>query len=188
MVVNSKQIQDHEWTLFLDRDGVINRRLPGSYVQNSSEFAFLEGALSSIKIFSEIFQRIIIVTNQQGVGKGIMTVEQLHKVHYHMIDNIEAHGGRIDNSYFCPSLVSTKPNCRKPSSNMAIWAQSDFPDIDFAKSIMIGDMPSDIEFGNSLKMITFHVNGDSKVDCDDADYHFKDLHEICSYLLNNKIN
>ena len=83
------------WTLFLDRDGVINKRIFGGYVTSKSEFDFVPGALESIKYFTSIFGRIIVVTNQQGVGKGIMTENQLISVHDYMESEVIKNGGHI---------------------------------------------------------------------------------------------
>lgn len=148
---------DYTWTLFLDRDGVINQKLSG-YVTSPSEFVFLHRAIESIVTLSDIFRTIIIVTNQQGIGKGLMTHDDLHSIHSHMLRNITLAGGRIDNIYYCPHLAQEEPLCRKPNPGMAIQAKTDFPDIDFKKSIMIGDSESDISFGNLLNMTTVRLN------------------------------
>ncbi|MEZ5045188.1 MAG: HAD family hydrolase [Saprospiraceae bacterium] len=149
-------------TLFLDRDGVINRRPPGDYVQSWSAFHFLPGVLEAIKQFSLLFDRIIIVTNQQGIGKGMMSTDQLTAIHQQMQQAIASEGGRIDAIYFCPDLSSKVGNCRKPNPAMALQAQQDFPEIDFQQSIMVGDSISDLQFGQSLGMKTVLVQ--SKAD------------------------
>lgn len=148
---------DNNWTIFLDRDGVINERIPDSYVKNREELRFLPGAIDAIKKLSGHFQRIIIVTNQQGIGKGILTQEQADEVNTFMVSEIEKHGGRIDKIYVCPDLAKTDPNCRKPDTRMAMLAQQDFPEIDFHRSIMIGDSISDMLFGMNLGMKTILI-------------------------------
>ena len=148
---------DKSWTLFLDRDGVINVRLIDDYVKNIGEFEFLPGVLDAFKIFAEKFGRIIIVTNQQGVGKGIMTMHDVDEVHAFMEKEIENRKGRIDAIYVCPQLKTDPNNFRKPSPKMAFMAQHDFPEIDFEKSIMIGDSGSDIEFGKNAGMNTILI-------------------------------
>lgn len=153
---------DGGWTLFLDRDGVINVRIIDGYVTNIEEFEFMQGVVEAFKIFKEKFQRIIIVTNQQGVGKGIMSNEDVETVHRHMVKEIEVHGGKIDKVYYCPQLKSVPDNYRKPSPKMAFFAKDDFPEIDLSKSIMIGDMNSDIEFGKNAGMKTVFV-GDNEL-------------------------
>ena len=148
---------DKSWTLFLDRDGVINVRLIDDYVKNIGEFEFLPGVLDAFKIFAEKFGHIIIVTNQQGVGKGIMTMHDVDEVHTFMKQEIESRKGRIDAVYVCPQLKTDPNNFRKPSPKMAFMAQHDFPEIDFEKSIMIGDSGSDIEFGKNAGMFTILI-------------------------------
>ena len=93
---------DGSWTLFLDRDGVINVRIIDGYVRNIDEFHFLPGVLDAFRRFSEVVGRIIIVTNQQGVGKGIMSEADVEKVHSHLKSAVEGSNGRIDGIYFCP--------------------------------------------------------------------------------------
>jgi len=145
------------WTIFLDRDGVINKRRVDDYVKSIDELDFLPGALEAIKEFSKIFGRVIVVTNQQGVAKGLMSSEDVHQVHDFLRKQVSAIGGQIDGIYFCPEWAHQVPNCRKPNPSMAHQAQKDFPAIDFSRSIMVGDMPSDIAFGKNLGMITFWI-------------------------------
>lgn len=149
---------DNSWTLFLDRDGVINKRPPGNYIKTWEDFEFLPGVLESIKILARKFGRIIIVTNQQGIGKGLMTHEDLQNIHRQIQTAISKNGGRIDAIYYCPDLATDTDNCRKPAVFMAIQAKKDFPEIDFSKSIMAGDTPSDMEFGRNAGMRTVFIN------------------------------
>ncbi|MEA3504259.1 MAG: HAD family hydrolase [Bacteroidota bacterium] len=145
---------DKNWSLFLDRDGVINKRIVDDYVKQWDEFHFLPGVVEAIAIFSSYFRRVFIVTNQQGVGKGLMSVEQLASIHKKMIREIEEAGGKIDNVYFCSALRSENSPYRKPAPGMAHQAKADFDDISLKKSIMIGDSSSDIAFGKNSGMIT----------------------------------
>lgn len=144
-------------TLFLDRDGVINVRLPGAYVQVPEQFKFAEGSLEAIAILSAYFARIVIVTNQQGIGKGLMTEEDLSIVHQKMLEGIKAEGGRIDAIFSCPNLVSDNAICRKPNPGMALQAKAMFPEIEFKKSVIVGDSISDMLFGKRLGMKTILV-------------------------------
>lgn len=152
---------DKSWTLFLDRDGVINRRPVDDYVKNWNEFEFLPGVLTALKFLSEFFGKIIVVTNQQGIAKGAMTIENLELVHRKMIEEVEKNGGRIDAVYFCPNLKNSENNCRKPRTAMAETAKKDFPEIDFEKSIMAGDMESDMVFGKNAGMKTVYINSNN---------------------------
>lgn len=144
---------NRNWTLFLDRDGVINERLVGDYVKIPEEFSFIAGVPEAIAEFTKLFGRIIIVTNQQGIGKGLMTEQDLELIHNNMMKGIEAAGGRIDRIYHCPALEKDNSLLRKPNTGMALQAQKDFPEIDFKKSIMAGDSLHDMEFGRRLGML-----------------------------------
>lgn len=150
-------ILDKSWTLFLDRDGVINTHRPDDYVKNETEFEWIAGSKEAIRDLSQLIGRVLVVTNQQGIGKGMMTVYDLDKIHWKMQTELEAIGGRIDRVYYCPHLAVIMPKCRKPDIGMAEEAQQDFPEINFSKSIMIGDSDSDIEFGCRLGMFTVRV-------------------------------
>lgn len=150
---------DNSWTLFLDRDGVINYRWKGDYVKKWPDFKFLDGVLEAIAQFSSQFNKIVVVTNQQGVGKGLMTQEALDAIHNRMVQEIETAGGRIDAVYACTTLNSDLNNCRKPKPDMGHWAKEQFPEIDFKKSIMVGDSITDIQFGENLGMTTVWVRG-----------------------------
>lgn len=154
---------DKSWTLFLDRDGVINRRIVDGYVHKWEEFEFLPGVLDSIKIFAGIFGRIIVVSNQQGIGKGLMTENELTDVHSRMVAEIEKTGGRIDGIYHCPFLEKDHSFLRKPSVGMALKARKDFPEIHFRKSVMAGDSLSDMLFGKRLKMYTVFLCDDKRL-------------------------
>lgn len=145
------------WTLFLDRDGVINKRLPGQYVRLWDEFKWEEESLQAIVKMSNHFQRIIVVTNQQGVGKELMTQQELDAIHTQMCLEIKKAGGCIDKVYACTELASLNPKCRKPNVGMGLQAQKDFPEIDFEYSIMVGDSITDMQFGSLLGMVNVFV-------------------------------
>jgi len=142
--------------LFLDRDGVINIERPNDYVKNTSEFIFIDNALQAIASLSNIFDYIFIVTNQRGIGRGIMTLQKLQEIHNYMLSCIRKAGGSITQIYFCTDLQPVSIN-RKPNVGMAFQAQRDYSDVDFGQSIMVGNSMSDIEFGNKLGMYTVLV-------------------------------
>lgn len=151
---------DKSWTLFLDRDGVINLERKNDYVKCWSEFEFSSQALDAFSTFNQVFGKILVVTNQRGVGKGIMSIESLNDIHENMIKTIEIHNGRIDKIYFS-TAVSNDDVSRKPNTGMASRAKNDFSDIQFSKSIMIGNRTSDMEFGKNAGMHTvFVTNGE----------------------------
>jgi len=152
MYSNGLQV-DNTWTLFLDRDGVINVETVGSYVTKWDEFVFCDGALEALKTLGQIFGRIVVVTNQRGVGRGIMTMDSLKDISSRMHTTITGAGGRIDRIYSATAVLDTDHN-RKPNTGMAIQAREDFPEIDFKHSVIVGNSLSDMEFGKRLAMHT----------------------------------
>ena len=151
-----KDLIDNSWTLFLDRDGVINDEKHEDYIHTWDEFKFYDGVIEAIKIFSSKFKYVIVVTNQRGVGKGVTKLEDLEEIHANMKKEIENNGGRIDAVYFCSELINDHPN-RKPNPGMGHLAAADFNDIDFSKSIMIGNTLSDMKFGRNIKAYTIFL-------------------------------
>ena len=145
------------WTLFLDRDGVINEEKYLDYVYTWEEFIFYPGVKEAMKIFNRIFGPIVMVTNQRGVGKGLMTEEQLQSIHSTMRREIEESGGRLDSIYYCTSTDNAHPG-RKPNPGMAMDALRDNPAIQFSRSIMVGNNLSDMEFGKRNGMFTVLIN------------------------------
>lgn len=187
MSLNKLKI-DKSWTLFLDRDGVINRKLPDDYVKKISEFSFISGAVEAIAELTSLFGRCVVVTNQQGIGKQLMNEDDLEHVHDHMLGMIQKKGGKIDKIYYCPELHSNNHIDRKPNTGMAIKAKKDFPEIDFEKSIMVGDSLTDIQFGESMGMKTVFVSGQSNIKDDilsRADYIVSDLKQLANRLKSN---
>ena len=175
---------DKSWTLFLDRDGVINEDKAGSYIFNPDEFHFLKGAPEFFKQLTEKFGHIIVVTNQRGVGRGLMTEKDLTAIHLKMTTAINAVGGKIDGIYFAPSIVNTDPE-RKPNPGMAFKAKSDFPSIDFSKSIMVGNKHSDMFFGKNAGMYTVFIattNPETAFPHPDIDLRFDLLEDFVKAL------
>ncbi len=172
------------WTLFLDRDGVINYEKHKDYIHTWDEFKFYEGVTDAIKIFAKRFKYIIIVTNQKGVGKGLTKIEDLNIIHANMKQEIEMAGGRIDAIYFCSELEETSPN-RKPNPGMGLQAVEKFPDIDLSKAIMVGNTVSDMEFGRNLGVYTVFLpttRPEVKLDDERIDAVYASLHEFAKAL------
>ncbi|MBO7490438.1 MAG: HAD family hydrolase [Bacteroidales bacterium] len=143
--------------LFLDRDGVINERIIDGYVTRPEDFHIIDGVLEAMAVFAQKFDRIFMVTNQQGIGKGLMTVADLEAIHNDFLRKVEAAGGRMDKIYFCPALKAEHSFMRKPSIGMALQARREFPDIKLKQSIMVGDTESDMLFGHRAGMQTVLV-------------------------------
>lgn len=180
-----KKIISNKKYLFLDRDGVINERIPNGYITKWEDFHFIDGVVDALVVFSNFFDRIIIITNQQGIGKGLMSKLDVERIHRKLIQLIHEKGGKIDAVYYCGELSEKKDNCRKPAIKMAMQAKSDFPEIRFSKSIMIGDTKSDMDFANNTGMTGIFMNSihASPEDLKSSDYLINTLDDISKYLV-----
>ncbi|MEO8567563.1 MAG: HAD-IIIA family hydrolase [Ginsengibacter sp.] len=175
---------DKSWTLFLDRDGVINIEKYHDYIHNWSQFRFYDGAKEALAIFSRKFGKIFVVTNQRGVGKGIHKLEDLEIIHINMLEEFAIAGGKIDKVYYAIDVEDDHLN-RKPNPGMGIQAQKDYPEVDFSKSVMIGNTLSDMRFGRNLG-VTLNIFLPTRKEIDknnaDIDLVFDDLISVANAL------
>ena len=132
--------------VFLDRDGVINRRLPGDYVRAWDQFRFLPGARAGLRLLREAGYLLVVITNQRGIGRGLMSEADLAEVHRRMqVDLLRAEAA-VDAIFHCPHDLGDGCECRKPRPGMLSRALERFP-IDTARSWVVGDSLSDLEAG-----------------------------------------
>jgi D-glycero-D-manno-heptose 1,7-bisphosphate phosphatase len=175
---------DKNWTLFLDRDGVLNFEIQGTYVRNWEEFTFYPHTPENIAYFNKRFKHLILATNQRGISKGIMTIEDLEDIHKKMIQSIQEHGGKIDRIYYCLDSDASS-SCRKPNPGMALQAAKDFPDINLEKSLMVGNNISDMMFGKNAGMKTVFLKTTSpgqELPHEAIDLHYSNLEEFAKAL------
>lgn len=175
---------DPSWTLFLDRDGVINHEKENDYIHTWDEFRFYDGVTDALRLLAPQFRRIIVVTNQRGVGKGLTRLEDLHNIHANMEDEVRKTGGRIDAVYYCSDMEDSSPY-RKPNPGMGFAACKQFPEIRLEQSIMIGNTLSDMQFGRNLNCFTvFLPTTRPEVKYDDPliDAVFPSLHSFACSL------
>jgi D-glycero-D-manno-heptose 1,7-bisphosphate phosphatase len=149
-------------TIFLDRDGVINRKRDDDYVKGWDEFEFLPRVPEALQLLTQAGYRLIVVTNQRGIARGWMTEADLHDIHARMIRELTL--ATIAAIYFCPH-DKDQCECRKPQTGLFRQAQRDFPDIDFARSIVIGDSLSDMQAGASLGCRNILIGDDAAYEC-----------------------
>jgi len=153
---NSKPLR----AVFLDRDGVINRKMPeGQYVTGWQHFELLPGVAKAIARLNHAGLRVVVVTNQRGIALGLYSVADVEHIHQQLQLQLTASGAHIDGFYFCPH-DKRECTCRKPLPGLFEQARADFPQIDVASSLIIGDSLSDIEFGHNLGMRTIFLEGD----------------------------
>lgn len=154
--------------IFFDRDGTLIQEVDykdGSghkSARNPSDVVFLPTVLDALKKISSYHFKIIIVTNQSGISRGLYTNHQLHEVNYHMVQSMRIMGATIDAIYWCPHLPEDYCTCRKPSPKMLIRAASDW-NIDLTKSWMIGNTETDILAGINAGCKTILVSGRSRI-------------------------
>lgn len=160
--------------LFLDRDGVLNVLRPNDYVKTPDELELLPGVKVAMELCRQQFDRIFIVTNQQGIGKGLMSENDLVAIHAKLENEI----GPVDHIYYCPELERAHSFRRKPNIGMALQARRDFPEIRLKESMMVGDSKTDMLFGRRAGMKTVLVGNNSTVATDQphlVDYRYASL-------------
>lgn len=171
-------------SLFLDRDGVINVRIVDDYVTKPDDFVFLPGVVKAIQQLRKKFGYMFVVTNQQGIGKGLMTHEELEKIHRAMQQQICPDRNVFDRIYYCPNLRSEGHIDRKPNVGMGLKARKDFG-VNLKKATMVGDSLSDMEFGKNLGMKTVFIAPDAKTAIQKPaliDYYCQSLEEFANLL------
>jgi D-glycero-D-manno-heptose 1,7-bisphosphate phosphatase len=136
-----------EAALFLDRDGVIieNRE---NYVRSCGDVAFLPAALAALRKAAASPYKIILVTNQSAIGRGIITMAQADTINHHIVGEIENAGGRVDAVFMCPHTPQDQCDCRKPRPGMLLQATEQF-NLDLSHSFMIGDSLTDLLAGRA---------------------------------------
>lgn len=177
-------------TIFLDRDGVVNEKMPeGSYVTTWDEFHLLPGVPEAIACLNRAGLRVIVASNQRGIALGKYSERDVEAIHANLQKLLQAKGAHVDAFYFCPH-DKEQCSCRKPLPGMFEQARREFPDIDATESVMIGDSLSDIEFGRRLGMKTIFIDGTTErrkpgahVAAELADRRFPSLNEAVQALL-----
>jgi D-glycero-D-manno-heptose 1,7-bisphosphate phosphatase len=147
-------------TVFLDRDGVINRKArEGEYIAHWSDFHFLPGAEEAIAALNHSGRRVIVITNQRGVALSHYTAADVQSLHVRLQEHLGVHGARIDAFYYCPH-DKEQCDCRKPGPGLFLQAFRDFTEASPASSVMIGDSLSDIEAADRLGIHSIFIEGD----------------------------
>jgi D,D-heptose 1,7-bisphosphate phosphatase len=165
--------------VFLDRDGVINAKLPENhYVTHVAEFEFFPGVKRALAILKRLGYLLILITNQRGVARGFMTVEGLQRVHDYMQSVLERDSAPLDAIYYCPHDVFENCSCRKPQPGMILKASLDL-NVDLSASYMVGDSPKDILAGRNAGVTTVRI---SRQPDEFADFVFPNLLEFARYL------
>ncbi|GGK78250.1 D-glycero-alpha-D-manno-heptose-1,7-bisphosphate 7-phosphatase [Rufibacter glacialis] len=161
-------------TLFLDRDGVINLKIENGYVTNFSAIEILPGISEFLAAAQEKFERIIVVTNQRCVGRGIISTDDLIQINNKIN---ELTGNLITQFFFCPHLEEDGCTCRKPKEGLFLKAADTFK-IDFSSSWMVGDSETDLIPAKKLGLKTVFIGGISEF----ADVKVDNTLELLSFF------
>lgn len=163
--------------VFLDRDGVINRKAPdGDYVTSWDQFQFLPGALTGLARLAESALRIVVVTNQRGIALGRMSEDDLADIHDRMRAAVVETGGRIDAVYHCPHEAGCR--CRKPELGMFEDAAQEFG-LELDHTAVIGDQLSDMLAAERIGALRISVGFAPP----GADHVARDLDDAAHWLL-----
>lgn len=148
--------------VFLDRDGVINKRMAeGEYVTNINDFELLPTVGEAVVLLNRNGYKIYVISNQAGIGKGLMTDGDLSEIHRYMERQLEKYGAEIAGIYYCPHKADDYCTCRKPKPGMFHQAAL-VHGIDLSRAVFIGDDPRDEEAGRAAgcRTILMKSNGD----------------------------
>ena len=179
-------------TIFIDRDGVINKDPGGwtehSYVTEWKDFHFLPGVFEALKLLNKNGMRVVVISNQGGVGKGYFTKEKLNKLNSIMLEEINRNGGRIEGVFYCIHKSEDNCDCRKPKTSLFEKAAREYG-IDFEDTYFVGDSLVDVQAGKRIGCRTvFVLSGKTPSDemdkwAERPDYVFKDLLGFTKWLL-----
>jgi len=190
---NPRQLPRNVTTVLLDRDGVLNQKMPeGRYVERGKDFHVLPGVPEAIARLNQAGLRVIVVSNQRGIALGLYTAADVDALHAGFQSLLSQHGAHIDAFFYCPHLVG-RCNCRKPLPGLFEQAVEAFPDVTAATSLMIGDSLVDMEFGRRLGITTILIDGETeqprataKIARETADLRFPSLAEAADALLDER--
>jgi histidinol-phosphate phosphatase family protein len=169
--------------VFLDRDGVINRRPPeGQYITRWEDMEFLPGVAEAISLLNSAGFRVIVVSNQRCVAKGLITPHELDAMHQRMSDELAAAGAIIEEIYYCPHEEQPPCGCRKPAPGMLLKAASEHH-IDLTGSWMIGDSDKDVRAGRNAGCRTARLLEHADARSGDADVFASSLLQATRQIL-----
>jgi D,D-heptose 1,7-bisphosphate phosphatase len=170
--------------VFLDRDGtlIIDR----GYLRDPEDISFLPGAVAALAGFQRLGLLLFVVSNQSGIGRGLITDEDAGRVHERFVRLLADGGVRLDGIYYCPHTPDAGCACRKPLPGMLLRAAQDFA-LDMESSVMIGDKPTDVMAGRNAgcRTILFAARCGAELSCR-PDWVADDWHQLEGLILVQK--
>ncbi|HLD88592.1 MAG TPA: D-glycero-beta-D-manno-heptose 1,7-bisphosphate 7-phosphatase [Candidatus Nanoarchaeia archaeon] len=169
--------------VFLDRDGTIN--VDDGYIYEIEKFRFITRSAEAIKVLKNSGLKVIIVTNQSGVGQGLYKEEDVKKVHTHMVEELKKKGVKIDDILYCPHTRDAGCECRKPNMLMVKKSAEKFG-LNLKECYVVGDKNADVALGNraGCKSILVKTGYSGKDKCEATpDYTAEDLYEAASWII-----
>jgi D,D-heptose 1,7-bisphosphate phosphatase len=177
-------------TIFLDRDGVISVFTPNDWIKSWSEFRFLPGALEGLKKLHDSKYRIVIISNQAGVNKGVFSERDLNHLTENMKLLLKKHGVELAKVYYCTHTAEENCDCRKPKPGLFYRAQEELGDINFGESFFVGDSEVDAQAGKAAGVKTILVLSGKTRDAKETeswtakpDFIVKDLREAAEIIM-----
>lgn len=167
----------------VDRDGTIVRNR--HYLSEPGGLEFLPGAADGLRALYEQSFGLVVITNQSGVGRGLFSLEQLEAMNARLMRMVEDIGARIERIYVCPHRPDENCPCRKPRTLLLLRAATELR-FDPARAVVIGDSPSDVEFGHRVGALTMLVAAQERPDADASsrpEHVVRDLRHAASVLL-----
>lgn len=168
--------------VILDRDGtmVVDRH----YLSDPDGLTFLPGAADGLRSMYEQGHRLIVISNQSGVGRGMFSIDTLDQMNARLMDMVRQAGARLDGIYCCPHRPEDQCACRKPATKLMHDAASDLG-FDPRRAVVIGDKVSDVEFGRNSGAVTVLIAQDAmspEARAAQADHVARDLREVAMIL------
>ena len=171
--------------VFLDRDGTMAK--DGPYCSCPDDFELFPETAEAVAVLNEHGFKVIVITNQSGVGRGYFNEATLAEIHEKMKREVARAGAWIDGIYYCPHHPDDACDCRKPKPKLILQAAREH-DIDLKRSFMVGDLPMDIELGKNVgcktALVTQQPGGrQTGVTELGADYIADNIYEIAQWIL-----
>ena len=167
--------------VFIDRDGTM--AIDAHYCSRPEDFVLYPNTAGGLKKLQEHGYKLIVITNQSGIGRGIFNEEMLHKIHEKMVRELSGQGVRLDGIYYCPHHPDEKCDCRKPRPKMVMKAVKEH-DIDLKGSFVIGDLQMDIDLGKNIGCPVIWIDHGTMVYREPPDAIAADVQEAAELIIN----